>query len=164
MHNKLEAAQSRFMESIGKLAEGFGLNKFTAQLYAAIYLSDKPLSLDELVEKLGASKGNVSLNIRELERWGAVRSVWVKGSRKDYYEAEQDIKKVLANKVKTGVKKRVGEVSNMISEFKSIIESASGELTPEDKLIVKGYNERLKKIEELNSLATKALAIASKFF
>ena len=68
MHNKLEMAQDKFIESIGKLAGSFGVNPFIAQLYAIIYLSDKPLSLDDLVELLRASKGNISLNIRELEK------------------------------------------------------------------------------------------------
>ncbi len=164
MNNKLDLAQDKFSESIGKLAESFGLNKFTAQLYAVLYLSDKPLSLDELVERLKASKGNISLNIRELENWGAVKNIWVKGSRKDFYEVDHDIKKVVSNKLRLSVEKRVNEVSRMINEFKSIVESASGELTDEEKKIAKVYKERLKKIEELSALASKALAIAEKFF
>lgn len=164
MHNKLELAQNKFIASIGTLSESFGLNQFIAQLYAVLYLSDKPLSLDELVEKLGASKGNISLNIRELEKWGAVRNVWVKGSRKDYYEAEPDVKKVAINKIKASVEKRIGQVSNMMEEFKELVRSSEGELSDEDKKIVKAYTEKLRKIEEMKNLATKALGIAEKFF
>lgn len=133
MNSKLEIAQNKFMESIGNLAESFGLNKFTAQLYAVLYLSNAPLSLDELTERLGASKGNVSLNVRELENWGAVKSVWVKGSRKDYYEAEPDIKRVFMNKLKASLGKRISQVSGMLEEFKNIVESADGELTEEEE-------------------------------
>lgn len=164
MHTKLEMAQDKFMESIGKLAAGFGLNQFIAQLYAVLYLSDTPLSLDELVDRLKASKGNISLNIRELEKWGAVKNVWVKGSRKDYYEADPDIKKVFVNKLKSSVQKRIGQVSDMVEEFKELVRSAEGEMTEEDKKIVKAYYERLKKIEDMKSLAAKALSVAEKFF
>ena len=164
MHNNLEMAQDKFIESIGKLAGGLGVNQFIAQLYAVLYLSDKPLSLDELVERLKASKGNISLNIRELENWGAVKNVWVKGSRKDYYEADPDIKKVVANKLKSGIQKRIGQVSDMIEEFKGLIRSAEGQMTEEDRRIVKAYHEKLKKIEDMKSLASKALGIAEKFF
>ncbi|MDD5428958.1 MAG: hypothetical protein PHI58_07000 [Candidatus Omnitrophica bacterium] len=164
MNSKLETAQNKFIESTGKLAESFGFNKFIAQLYAVLYMSGKPLSLDELVDKLGASKGNISLNIRELESWGAVKSVWVKGSRKDYYEVEPDIKKVFSSKLKSSLGKRVAQVSDMIEEFKDIIESAQGELTEEEKAIAKEYKERLKKIENMKNLASKALAIVEKFF
>jgi DNA-binding transcriptional regulator GbsR (MarR family) len=163
MHKKLEMAQDKFIESIGKLAGSFGLNQFIAQLYAVLYMSDKPMSLDELVERLKASKGNVSLNIRELENWGAVRNVWIKGSRKDYYEAEPDIRQVFANKLKSSMGKRISQVSDMIEGFKEIVDSAEGELNEEEKKTVKSYKERLKKIEEMKNLAAKALSIAEKF-
>jgi len=163
MHNKLEMAQDKFIASIGKLAGSFGLNPFIAQLYAVLYLSDKPLSLDDLVERLRASKGNVSLNIRELEKMGAVRNIWVKGSRKDYYEAEPDIKKVVMNKLKSGVSKRIGQVSDMIEEFKGLIRSAESDMTEEDKKTVKAYYVKLKKIEDMKTLASKALSLAEKF-
>ena len=162
MHNNLEIAQNKFIESIGKLAGSFGLNNFIAQLYAVLYLSDQPMSLDELVVRLKASKGNISLNIRELERWGAVKNVWVKGSRKDYYEAEPDIKKVVADKLKSGIHKRIGQVSDMISQFNELIGSSESEMGEEDKKIARTYREKLKKIEDMQSLASKAISLAEK--
>lgn len=163
MDNKLEKAQDRFIERVGKLAESFGLNKFIAQLYAVLYLSDKPLSLDDMVMRLKGSKGNISLNIRELEKWGAVRNVWVKGSRKDYYEADLDIKKVFSNKLKTSVQKRIAEVSGIIDEFNGMVQSTDSELTEDEKRLAKIYQERLKKIEDLKALAVTALNFAEKF-
>ena len=162
MHTKLEMAQDKFIEGIGKLAGSFGFNDFIAQLYAVLYLSGKPLSLDELVEKLKASKGNISLNIRELERWGAVRNVWVKGSRKDYYVADPDIKKLIASKVKSGVRKKITQVSDMIDEFKKLTHEAGNELSADDKQLLKSYNEKLKKIEDVKNLASKALSLVEK--
>ena len=149
MNKQLEKAQDKFLGSIGKLCGSFGLNAFVAQLYGILYLSDKPLSLDDITDRLKASKGNVSLNIRELEKWGAVRNVWVKGSRKDYYEAELDIKKVFSKKVKTSLEKRIAEVSGMIDEFYKLIDDAKGEFTEEEKALANIYQARLKKIEEI---------------
>ncbi|MDD3905542.1 MAG: hypothetical protein PHS46_03305 [Candidatus Omnitrophica bacterium] len=162
MNEKLESAQHKFIESIGKLCDSFGFNKFIAQLYALLYLSDRPMSLDELSEKLSASKGNVSLNIRELEKWGAVKNIWVKGSRKDYYEADTDIKKVFSNKIRTAVQKRIGEISGMVGEFNTIVDSASAELTEEERKIAALYRERMKKIEDMKSLASTALSLMEK--
>ncbi|MFA6078145.1 MAG: hypothetical protein WC779_00140 [Candidatus Omnitrophota bacterium] len=157
MNDKIELAQDKFLESIGKLSDSFGLNRFIAQLYAILYLSNKRLSLDEIVEKLKVSKGNVSINIRELENWGAVRSVWVKGSRKDYYEANLDVKGVILKKIRSGMQKRIGEISNMVDSFKEIISSQDACLTEEEKAVAKVYEERLKKIEELKIMAVAAM-------
>lgn len=162
MNGKLESAQHKFIESIGKLCDSFGLNRFVAQLYAVLYLSSKPISLDDIAEKMQVSKGNVSINIRELEKWGAVRNVWVKGSRKDFYEAELDIKKVFSNKLKSSMQRRITEVTDMIDEFNKIVASAGGELNEEEKAVAKIYSDRLKKIEELKSLASSALTLAEK--
>ncbi|MCX5677973.1 MAG: HTH domain-containing protein [Candidatus Omnitrophica bacterium] len=163
MNSKLESAQDKFIESIGKMCDSFGLNRFIAQLYAVLYLSDKPLSLDDLMGKLKVSKGSISLNIRELEKWGAVKNIWIKGSRRDYYEANLDVKNIIANKIKSGIQKRANEVSSMLDEFNAIVRSAGGELTEEEQKTAKLYQERMKNIEELKSIAISAINLADKF-
>lgn len=162
MNKKLELAEDKFIERIGNLCSKFGLNDFIAQLYAVLYLSNRPLSLDELSEKLKASKGNTSINIRELERWGAVRRVWVKGSRKDFYEVELDLKKIIGERIRTSFHKHMLEVSNMLDEFNELVKSASGDLTEEEGKIVKTYELRLKKIDELREITSNALSLAEK--
>ncbi|MFA5147197.1 MAG: hypothetical protein WC515_07475 [Candidatus Omnitrophota bacterium] len=163
MNTKLEQAQDVFLDKINQICTTFGLNNIMAQLYSILYLSNKPLSLDDMVERLKISKGSASVNIRSLESLGAVRNVWVKGSRKDFYEAELDVKKLIATKVKGSVQKRVTEVSEMLNKFKEIVKSASDELSSEDKDLARIYAERIKKIEELNSMATMALGLVEKF-
>ena len=75
-----------------------GINKVGGQIYALLFLSDEPLSLDEIGQRLGVSKSNISINIRMLEDYNLVRKVWVKGSRKDYYAAERTYpKKVITD-------------------------------------------------------------------
>jgi DNA-binding transcriptional regulator GbsR (MarR family) len=162
MNNKLELAQNKFIASIAKLCDSFGLNKFVAQLYAVLYLSDKPLSLDDMADRLGVSKGNVSINIRELEKWGAVKNVWIKGSRKDYYEANLDVKGVLTGKLRSGMQRRLGEISTMIEESRKIIQSSEVAVTEEDKRLAMIYQERFSKVEELRALASNAMALADK--
>jgi DNA-binding transcriptional regulator GbsR (MarR family) len=114
------------------------------------------------MERLKVSKGNISLNIRELEKWGAVRNVWVKGSRKDFYEANLDVKKIIGNKIKSGILRRAAEVSSMLDEFNAIVRSADGELTEEEARMARLYEERMKKIEELKTLAVSAVNLADK--
>jgi DNA-binding transcriptional regulator GbsR (MarR family) len=130
-----------------------------------LYLNgDEPLSLDEITNRLKVSKGNVSVNIRILENWGAVTKVWVKGSRKDHYKANLDIEKIIFGKIKQAVTKRLDEVSHMIEEFKSIVSSGQKEFSPEEKTIAKIYLDRLEKIERLKNMAGKYLSIANTIF
>lgn len=164
MEKSIIQAQDRFINYMASVCRDFGLNPFVAKLYGILYMSDKPLSLDELSERLLSSKGNVSINIRELEKMGAVRKVWVKGSRKDYYEAETEIKKIISNKLKSSVQKRLGEVSGVIDEVRAILNENRVSMTEEDKRIADIYEDRLSKIEDLKKLASAAMTIANKFF
>ena len=162
MNKELELAQDKIIDKVGNICSRFGLNQFVAQLYVVLYLSKEPISLDELTERLKVSKGNVSVNIRELQRWGAVRKIWVKGSRKDFYQADPDIKKVILSKVKSAVKNQVREVSDMIAEFNSTLSSLNGGLDGADKEVVKCYKERMKKVQELNNFTSNILKVAGK--
>lgn len=163
MNSKLELAQNKFIGGIGRMSDTFGLNRFVAQMYALLYLNDKPLSLDEIAEALGASKGNVSINIRELEKWGAVKNVWIKGSRKDFYQADPDVKKVFLNKVRSAIQKRTAELSSLLEEFRQILESIDGNLPEEEAKVVATYTERLEKIKEIKDKIILTAEMFSKF-
>ena len=87
----LEEAVDTFIQGAGKVSSALlgMINRVGGQIYALLFIADEPLSLDEIAERLGVSKSNVSVNIRMLEDYNLVRKVWIKGSRKDYYAAER---------------------------------------------------------------------------
>ena len=96
----LDEAVEVFIQGAGKVSSALlgMINREGGQIYALLFLSEEPLSLDEIGDRLGVSKSNVSINIRMLEDYGLVRKVWVKGSRKDYYAAERTYpKKVITD-------------------------------------------------------------------
>lgn len=107
-----------FVELAGNIGEGLGLSKAACRLYALLYIKGKPLSLDKMSEELGMSKGSVSVNIRNLERWEAVKKVWKKGSRKDYYRAEEDIERIVLNRVSEGMGKRIELLKEYVDKNK----------------------------------------------
>lgn len=87
----LAEAQEVFVQGAGKISSALlgMINRVGGQIYALLFLSEEPLSLDDIARRLAVSKSNVSINIRMLEDYSLVRKVWVKGSRKDYYAAER---------------------------------------------------------------------------
>jgi DNA-binding transcriptional regulator GbsR (MarR family) len=73
--------------------------------------------LDEIVVRLGVSKGSISLNIRELERWGAVRKIWVPGTRKDYYEDCTDLAGILYARMKQRFERLIEATGPQLQAF-----------------------------------------------
>ena len=152
MNKELMKAQDMFLDKISHICKKLGLNNAMAQLYAILYLSNEALSLDDMVAHLKISKGSASVNIRALENYGAVRRVWIRGSRKDYYEADTDIVRVIMDRVKLIGKIRLSEMDTMT---KSCYQALSLVL-PADKdesVAIKVFKQKLDKIDTLRKKA-----------
>lgn len=174
MNENLEKVQDAILEKVNHICREFGLNNIMAQLYALLYLSDKPVSLDDMVDRLKISKGSVSVNIRALERYGATKRVWVKGSRRDHYEAETNISKVILDRIKSISQKRLLEIGNVIDVSSQVLKSSNSSGSNEDAHAMKVCAQRLSALKSfynqaqslfnlLNSgLVTKALNIKNK--
>ncbi len=88
----MDTWRAGIVQALGDSAERSGVFSETAgKIFAVLYLSPGPLSLDEIGEQAGISKGNASVQVRELLALGMVRKVWVRRSRRDYYEAVTDL-------------------------------------------------------------------------
>jgi DNA-binding transcriptional regulator GbsR (MarR family) len=83
-----------FIEGWGRLGPAWGISKVMAEIYALLYVSETPLTLEEMSRTLKTSRSNVSTNVRQLLDLSVVHKVIVRGERKDYYTAEDDITKV----------------------------------------------------------------------
>jgi DNA-binding transcriptional regulator GbsR (MarR family) len=93
---RLDRARAVFVDGMGTASATSGvLSQLQGRIFAALYLEDHPLSLDEIAEALQQSKSNISTNIRGLVEWHLVRRVAVAGSRKDHYQAADDFWRVM---------------------------------------------------------------------
>jgi DNA-binding transcriptional regulator GbsR (MarR family) len=95
MTARIEEIRQRFVEAAGNATQSLGIGRVLGQVYAHVYFSRAPQTLDDLAGSLGISKGAASMTVRQLEQWGALRRVWVKGERKDHYEAADEFGRIL---------------------------------------------------------------------
>lgn len=80
-----------FVSHWGLMARAWGINATMGELFALLYISAREWNADELRTSLGVSRGNVSMNLRELLNWGVVRKVHRPGDRREYFRAEGDV-------------------------------------------------------------------------
>ncbi len=95
MNKELQQIRARFIESAGHFTQSFGFGRILGQIFAHVYFSREPQSLDDLSRLLDISKGSASMAVRQLEQWAALRRVWVKGDRKDYYVTTDEFGRVI---------------------------------------------------------------------
>jgi len=123
MDKKPEEIRNKFIEVIGTLGESIGLNRTVCQIYALLYINSHPLSPAQIGEILGISKGNVSINMRKLEEWNAVKRVWRKGYARALFESNDDFEEIIMEKLKTGMGKRVTMLKKTMEGIKNKVET-----------------------------------------
>ena len=80
-----------FVLHFGEMGSRWGVNRTVGQIYALLFVSARPLNADEIVEKLGMSRSNVSMGLKELQAWRLVRLTHLPGDRRDYFGAPEDV-------------------------------------------------------------------------
>jgi DNA-binding transcriptional regulator GbsR (MarR family) len=88
---KLEPLVERFVLHWGEMGTRWGINRTVAQVHALLYLAPEPLNAEDLVERLGVARSNISTSLRELQGWGIVRVTHRLGDRRDHFETVGDV-------------------------------------------------------------------------
>ncbi|MBV8488078.1 MAG: hypothetical protein JO161_07345 [Planctomycetaceae bacterium] len=81
----------QFVEHWGMMARAWGINPTMGELFALLYITGTDWTAEELRNQLRVSRGNVSMNLRELIAWGVVRKLHRPGERRELYRAETEV-------------------------------------------------------------------------
>jgi len=80
-----------FVAHWGLMARTWGINSSMGELFALLYVTGTDWTAEDLRHWLGVSRGNVSMNLRELLAWGVVHKVRRAGERRELFRAESDV-------------------------------------------------------------------------
>jgi DNA-binding transcriptional regulator GbsR (MarR family) len=79
-----------------QLARVLGKPRSLAEIYGLLFISGRPLAMDDFIERLKLSKGSASQGLRFLRNAGAVKMVYVPGDRRVHYETVAALGKLIA--------------------------------------------------------------------
>ncbi|MBS0426619.1 MAG: MarR family transcriptional regulator, partial [Proteobacteria bacterium] len=88
---ELPPLNRQFVAHFGEMGSRWGINRTVGQIYALLFLSQKPLNADEIGELLAFSRSNVSMGLKELQAWRLVQLRHLPGDRREYFEAPADV-------------------------------------------------------------------------
>ena len=88
---KLSPVQQKFILHWGEMGTRWGINRTVAQIHALLFISERPLNADDLVQALDVARSNVSNSLKELQGWGIVKRVHVLGDKRDHFESLKDV-------------------------------------------------------------------------
>ncbi|MEM0932513.1 MAG: MarR family transcriptional regulator [Bacteroidota bacterium] len=117
---KYQEAKDEFISTWGSLGTLWGINKAMAQIQALLFISTKPLTTEEIMQELQISRGNTSMNVRQLIDWGIVKKELKVGERKEYFSTEKDVQELARIIAKERSRREIKPVIKTLREISSI--------------------------------------------
>ena len=106
-----------FVLHFGEMGSRWGINRTVGQIYALLFVAERALNADEIVEQLGLSRSNVSMGLKELQAWNLVRLQHVPGDRRDYFSTPDDIWQIVRTLVEERKKREVDPTLTLLREI-----------------------------------------------
>jgi DNA-binding transcriptional regulator GbsR (MarR family) len=93
---KIAEIEREVAETVGEFVQFWGFKRPMGRVWAVLYLSEGPLAVAHLADRLTMSSAAVGQALTELVRLGAVKKSWRAGERRDFFEAEPSVYKLIA--------------------------------------------------------------------
>lgn len=136
----LKPLSQSFVLHFGEMGSRWGINRTVGQIYALLYVSPEPLSADDIVEKLGVSRSNVSMGLKELQSWRLVKLEHRPGDRREFFSAPEDVWQIFKTLAEERQRREVDPTLSMLRD--ALLETAG---SAEDAYA----QERMRKMHEL---------------
>lgn len=134
-----------------------GLPPSVGEIYGLLYISPSPLSQADLVERLGISKGSASQGLNLLKTLGALQEVSGVDSRRSYFEANLNLKRLVGGFIRGQVRPHLRSGEAKLDQLQMIADS---ETDPE---IREFFQERFSKLERWSNRAQRFLPVIQRF-
>ena len=102
-----------------------GMPKSVGELYGLLFVAPAPLSMESLMDRLQMSKGSASQGLKLLRSFGAVKTVYVAGARRDHYVAEFDLSRFASNFIKGELQPHLDSGLERIERMEQLIKQIS---------------------------------------
>lgn len=106
-----------FVLHFGEMGSRWGISRTVGQIYALLFVAEAPLNADDIVERLGFSRSNVSIGLKELQAWNLVRLRHLPGDRRDYFTTPSDIWEIVRSLVEERKKREVDPTLSVLREI-----------------------------------------------
>ncbi len=156
-----------FVLHFGEMGGRWGVNRTVGQMYALLFLSDRPLNADEISDSLGLSRSNVSMGLKELEGWRLIRKRHLPGDRRDYIEAPDDIWQIVRTLAEERRKREVDPTLSLLRDILMETPATTEERHAQDKMremhdlieLMTGWADDVQKLD--NSSLARLLALGA---
>ncbi|XWN32008.1 MAG: GbsR/MarR family transcriptional regulator [Devosia sp.] len=113
----LPPLQEEFVLHFGEMGSRWGINRTVGQIYALLFLNERPLNAEEIAAQLGFSRSNVSMGLKELQAWKLVRLMHMPGDRREYFTTPSDLWEIVRTLVQ---ERKQREIDPTLSKLRDL--------------------------------------------
>ena len=133
-------------DAVGALMEFWGFKRVMGRVWALLYLRGDALSASELCDQLSISSGAASMALTELEHWAVVRRIRRAGDRREYFEAETDIWKMISRVLR---ERELAQIERALEVFERVRQKLRTLPAPGERSRLDDIADRLGKLVDL---------------
>jgi DNA-binding transcriptional regulator GbsR (MarR family) len=104
-----------------QLSRIIGVPRSYAELYALLFLSPRTLTMDEMIQRLGISKGSASQGLNFLRKAGAIRMAHQPGRRAAQYEAVAELRHLAAGFLQDQILPQVEDSQDRLDQIARMV-------------------------------------------
>lgn len=155
----LTSVDEEFVGLWRQMSSLWGISPTMAEIHGLLYLTGEALSMDDIMLRLGISRGNVSMNLNKLVEWGLVRRVHQRGDRRDYYESLRDVWEMFTLLAAQRKRREIDPILNTLRACREQLspETLGPAASPQAE-------ERRRRVNDLLSLLSMIDRLAQRFF
>ena len=155
VRSELALLEQATIEIFVRMADALALPKSVGKIYGLLFATVRPLSFQDIIDRLKISKGSASQGLRLLRTNRAIRVVYIPGDRRDYFVPETELRALISGFLKEKIQPHLESGAVRIEAIGEIIRTMPPDMDGTDDLRV------LKaRLEKLGSWQKKARTVA----
>jgi HTH-type transcriptional regulator, glycine betaine synthesis regulator len=145
-----------------RMADMLGVPKSIGEIYGMLFASARPLAFQDIIEGLEISKGSASQGLRWLRGAGAIKLVYVTGDRRDHFEPETEMRKLLAGFLREKVRPHLDAGQLRVKALQAA--TRGPDFCPGDLREARVLRERVDKLRTWHKRANALAPLLDRFF
>ena len=117
---RLEPLEAEVIELFVQLSRLLGQPPSLGEIYGLLFISARPLAMDDIIARLGLSKGSASQGLKFLRNFGAIRMIQIADDRRVHYEAVAELRNLAGRFLREKIEPHLSEGEERLNRLSAI--------------------------------------------